>query len=231
MVTTAMKRYRVRTAEQAAHVGPTGATPIAAAELFGRQAPLVLEVGFGHGDFITATAAARPEHDVIGVEYDRLRVTKTAHKAARRGLTNLRLFQDEAWHFVHHRLEPGSIAQAYVLFPDPWPRRRHRRRRLLTRAFLLDLAWCLAPGARLTIASDRHDYAFQALSNVSTLPGLFVNRYQPAGYAFDIPTTVPTVFERHRKRAGCHIAYLAFERTTATAPPRVPYRYPGKEAQ
>lgn len=90
----------------------------------------------------------------------------------------------------------------------------------MTRSFLLDVAWTLAPGGRLIIASDTHNYAFQALWNCTTLPGLWQNRY-PGAYRFDIPTRFPTVFERHKKEEGCSICYLLLERTALAPPPRV----------
>jgi tRNA G46 methylase TrmB len=96
----------------------------------------------------------------------------------------------------------------------------------MNRSFLLDVAHALTPGGRLMIASDTHDYAFQALSNLTTMPGLWRSLY-PGGYRFDIPTRFPTVFERHKKAEGCSIAYVLAERTAEPAPPRAPYAHPG----
>ncbi len=222
MVTPGMRKYRVRSEAQAALVGTRGEEPVAPAALFGRTAPLRLEIGFGHGEFISAMASAHPDEDFLGVEYDPLRVTKTAHKCLKLGTPNVRLFSGEAHHFVRHRLPPACIHRAYILFPDPWPKPGHRRRRLMNRAFLLDLAYAMAPGGRLMFASDTHNYALQVLSQVTTLPGLWRSLY-PSGYRLDIPTRFPTLFERHKKEEGCTIAYVALERTTASAPARVPW--------
>lgn len=226
MVSSGMRRYRVRTDAQAGLVGPDGDGVLDPQALFGRRAPLRLEVGFGHGEFISGMAAAHRDEDFIGVEYDRLRVTKTAHKCLKAGVTNVRLFGGEAHAFVRHRLPPAAFHRAYILFPDPWPKPGHRRRRLMNRAFLLDVAHAMAPGGRLTIASDTHDYAFQALSNLTTMPGLWRSLH-PCGYRFDIATRFPTVFERHKKEEGCTICYLLMERTAEPAPPRAPYAHPG----
>lgn len=225
MVASGMKRYRHRTAEQAHLVGARSAEPIDPVALFGRRAPLRLEVGFGHGRFLSQLAAAHPGVDVLGVEQQDLRVTKTAHQSRKCGAGNVRLFWDDAHRFVRERIPARSLERVYVLFPDPWPKARHRRRRLLNRAFLIDVAWSLAPGGQLIIASDAHDYAFQALSNCSTMPGVWENRYRPQGYRFDIPTRFPTVFEQHKKAEGCRICYLMLERTDREAP--APTRYPG----
>jgi tRNA (guanine-N7-)-methyltransferase len=225
MVSTGMKRYRVRNEAQAALVGPPGDDLIDLAALFGAERaglPLRLEIGFGHGEFVSALAAAHPGELFVGVEQDPLRVTKTAHKCLKLGLTNVRLFNAEAHAFVRFRLPLARAHRAYILFPDPWPKAAHRRRRLLNRAFLLDLSHAVAPGGRLVIASDTHDYAFQALSNLTTIPGIWRSLY-PNGYRFDVPTRFPTVFERHKKEEGCSICYLLLERTAIGAVERAPW--------
>lgn len=232
MVKPGMRRYRVRTERQATLVGPRGDSKLDLDALFG-PAPagslLRLEIGFGHGEYLSALAAAHPDDRCIGVEHDDLRVTKTAHKCLKEGAVRVRLFADEAHRFVQRRLPPASVDRIYVLFSDPWPKPGHRRRRLLTRAFLLDLSWAARPGCRLVVASDTHEYALSCLSNLTTLPGLWRNLYLPAGYRFDIPTRFPTLFERHKKSEGCRIAYLHLERTDAVPPPRlalpVPHRH------
>ncbi len=223
MVTAGMRRFKVRTASQASLVGPEGDAPIAFDALFGRGGPVRFEVGTGHGEFISSLAAAHPAERLVGVEYDPLRVTKAAHKCLKLGVDNVRLFHGEAHRFVRFRLPAASVHRAYILFPDPWPKAGHRRRRLLTRSFLLDLSHAVAPGGRLVIASDTHEYAFQALSNLTTLPGLWRSLY-PNGYRFDIPTRFPTVFERHKNPEGCSLCYLLMERTATPAPERVPWR-------
>ena len=226
MVSTNMRRYRVRSDAQAELVGPDGADVLDPLALFGRRAALRLEVGFGHGEFISGMAAAHPDEDFIGIEYDPLRVTKTAHKCLKMGVANVRLFGGEAHTFVRQRLPAAVFHRAYILFPDPWPKPGHRRRRLMSRGFLLDVAHAMAPGGRLMIASDTHNYAFQALSNLTTMPGLWRSLY-PGGYRFDIPTRFPTVFERHKKAEGCTIGYVLMERTAEPAPARAPYARPG----
>ncbi len=221
MVAAGMRRYRVRSSAHATLVGPSGDDVVDPAALFpGHTGPLRLEIGCGHGEFISQLAAAHPAERFLGIEYDPLRVTKIAHKCLGLGADNVRVFQGEAHRFVHVRLPTASVDRIYILFPDPWPKPGHRRRRLMNRHFLHDLSRIAAPGCRLEIASDTHDYAFQALSNLTTLHGLWHNRF-PAGYAIDIPTRFPTVFERYKKSEGCTIAYLRLERTAVEAP-RVP---------
>ena len=225
MVTTGMKRYRIRNAQQASLVGPPGQEPLDLCTLFGDQAPrkLRVDIGFGHGEFIAEMASSHAEERFLGIEQSDLRVTKCAHKCLKAGAGNVRLFSDDAHHFVRYRLPVGSVSRAYLLFPDPWPKLAHRRRRLVTRDFLIDLSWAMAPGGRFAFASDTHNYTLQVLSNLTTVPGLWRDCYAPSGYRIDIATRVPTVFERHKKAEGCTIMYALVERTSAPAPQRLPW--------
>ena len=219
MVSPGMRRYRVRTATQAALVGPEQGV-VDPAALFGRQAPLRLEIGCGHGEFLAALAAAHPDEDCLGVEYDRLRVTKIAHKCVGAGALNARVFAGEAHAFVRDRLGNGLFRRIYVLFSDPWPKAGQRRRRLVNRAFLWELSRVAAPGCRLVFASDTHNYALGVLAHLTTLPGLWRSRL-PGGFAIDPPVRFPTVFERHKREEGCTIMHVAMERT-ATAIATIP---------
>jgi tRNA (guanine-N7-)-methyltransferase len=226
MVSTGMKRYRVRTATQATVIGDAGSSgPIDTRTLFGRVAPVRLDIGFGHGEFISQMAASHPEEDFLGVERIDIRVTKTAHKSTTiSDGGNIRLFHDEAHHFVRFRLAPAALRRAYLLFPDPWPRPKHRRRRLVNRSFLIDLAHAMEPGGVFLFASDTHNYAMQVLTQASIMTGIWEATFAPAGYRFDIPTRFPTVFERYKKAEGWSIAYVGLRRTSEPAPERVPWR-------
>lgn len=223
MVRSGMRRYRVRTDAQATLIGADRAR-LDIAALFGAPGLVRCEIGFGHGEFISQMAASHPSERFIGVDYDPLRATKTAHKSLKLEARNLRLFTDEAHRFVRFRLPPASLSRCYILFPDPWPKLGHRRRRLLNRSFLVDVTRAVAPGGRLIIASDTHNYAFQALSNLTTITGCWRNLYAPNGYRIDIPTRFPTTFEVHKKAEGDTICYLLLERTTAEPPPPVVWR-------
>jgi tRNA (guanine-N7-)-methyltransferase len=180
--------------------------------LFGRQAPLRLEIGFGHGEFLSAMAASHPEVDFLGVERQEIRVNKTAYKSAGLSATNVRLFQAEAHEFIQTSLPDACLERCYILFSDPWPKMSHRRRRLVNRAFLIDCARIMAPGGKLIFASDTHNYAMQVLSNAADLGHLWKNCYDPPGYRFNIPTRFPTTFEVHKKAEGWDIAYVCLQR-------------------
>ena len=224
MVSKGMRRYKQRTEKQAAFVGQWQPEDgqLDLAKLFGdrHNAPLRLEIGFGHGRFLSQLAEIHPDENFIGVEQNDLRVTKTAHKSAGLELDNIRLFTGEAHTFVRDALPEQSLDRAYVLFSDPWPKPKHRRRRLMNRAFILDMAWAIKPGGQLIIATDTHNYGLGVLSHASTLPGLFRNEYQPQGYRINILTRFPTVFEEHKKSEGCTIVYLKLTRSENAAPRR-----------
>lgn len=225
MVSKGMRRYKNRTADQAAFIAdPSSREPLDPEAVFGRMAPWRLELGFGHGEFISQLAEVHPDEDHVGVEHNELRVTKTAHKCHKAGLNNVHLSAGDAHTFLRYRVPPAILNRAYVLFSDPWPKMKHRRRRLINRAFLLDMAWAMAPGGKLMIASDTHNYALGVLSHLSTLPGLWRYDYAPQGYRFNIPTRFPTLFERYKKEEGCAIAYVLVTRTDQAPAPRVAMR-------
>lgn len=208
-----MRRYRRTTTDEDALIGEGGDVPIVPGDAFGRAAPLRLEIGCGHGEFISQMAQVHPQTDFIGLEIDHLRVNKCAHKCLKLGARNVRLFAGDAAAFVR-RLPAAAFERIYILFPDPWPKAAHRRRRLVNRAFLLELSRVAAPGCRFVFASDTHNYAMQVLANVSTIPGLWRSLH-PAGYRIDVPVRFETVFERHKRAEGCTICNLQFERTSA----------------
>ena len=219
MVATGMRRYRERKPEQERLIlEPDG--PLDPQAIFGRRAPLRLEIGFGHGRFLSQMAAAHPDENFLGIEAQPIRVTKTAHWSNKRGADNVRLICGDANRLLSRIIPAASVHRLYILFPDPWPKQRHRRRRLVNRRFLLALTRCVAPGGRFIFASDTHNYAMQTLSNMSTLAsGLWTNNYAAdGGYRFNIPTRFPTVFEEHHKAVGNRIAYLMMTRSHLAMP-------------
>jgi tRNA (guanine-N7-)-methyltransferase len=133
--------------------------PLRWAELFGRDAPTDLEIGSGKGRFLLELAATHPDRNVVAVEraakYHRL----CCERAARRGLTNVRLIRTTAEDVLFRLLEPRSIANLYVLFPDPWPKKRHHKRRLFTPEVVDAMVDSLQPRGRILVKSDHEEYA------------------------------------------------------------------------
>ena len=126
--------------------------------IFGNDAPVELDLGAGDGGFALVYAAQHPEINLLAVERLLGRVRKIEKRAARAGLKNLRVLRLELGYTVRHLLPPGSISVAHILFPDPWPKRRHWPRRLVQPDFVRDLARALRPGGELRFTTDHAHY-------------------------------------------------------------------------
>ena len=146
--------------------------PLAAAELFGRALPLEVELGVGKGRFLIERAAAHPDAGFLGVERCPRYATMTAARATRRGLANLRVVRTTAEDLLFRCLGEASVAAVHVYFPDPWPKKRHLKRRLLTRANLERIAQVLLPGGLLRIKTDHAGYAATIAETLAAVPGL-----------------------------------------------------------
>ena len=151
---------------------PFSAEAIAPATVFGRQAPLVLEIGFGMGQATAQIAATQPQTDYLGVEVHAPGVGALLREIGERGLSNLRIVQHDAVEVLRQMLAPGSLAGVHIFFPDPWHKKRHHKRRLIQPTFVDLLASRLAPGGSLHCATDWQDYAEQMLAVLGACPGL-----------------------------------------------------------
>jgi tRNA (guanine-N7-)-methyltransferase len=155
---------------------------------FGRVAPLVVEIGSGTGDAVIQGALASPGTNFLAVEVYRPGLAVTVAKIVRHGLTNVRLVHADAMQVLEHMLGPGSAAEIWVFFADPWHKNRHHKRRLVTPEFAELTASRLAPGGTLRLATDWVDYARQ-MRDVLTACGSLTNPYaglvppQPEGAA------------------------------------------------
>jgi len=143
---------------------------IDAAAVFGRQAPLVVEIGFGMGETTAQIAAADPAHDFLGIEVYPAGVGSLLARIEAAGLRNLRIVQHDAVEVVRDMIAPGTLAGVHVFFPDPWPKKRHHKRRLIQPPFVALLASRLAPGGYLHCATDWEHYAVQMLDVLSREP-------------------------------------------------------------
>jgi tRNA (guanine-N7-)-methyltransferase len=131
---------------------------------FGRRAPRILEIGCGMGETTAAIAQARPEVDFIAVDVHRPGVGSLLRRLHGQHLGNVRVIAHDAVEVVAAMIAPASLAGIHVFFPDPWPKKRHHKRRLLKPAFVAELARRLAPGGRLHVATDWEDYAHEILA-------------------------------------------------------------------
>lgn len=128
------------------------------AAIFGRIAPLEVDLGCGDGSFITRLAAQSAERDFLGLEQLVGRVRSACKSVARQELTNVRIMRTDISHAVEHLLAPESVSAFYLLFPDPWPKRRHHRHRVVTERWLKLITRVLVDGGILQIATDHADY-------------------------------------------------------------------------
>lgn len=142
------------------------------AQLFGREAPLVLEIGFGMGETTATIAAAQPENNFLGVEVHTPGVGSLLKQINEQQLKNVRVIQHDAVEVVTRMIEPDTLAGIHIFFPDPWPKKRHHKRRLIQADFVRLLASRLRPGGYFHAATDWQEYAEQILAVLSAEPAL-----------------------------------------------------------
>ncbi len=177
--------------------------------VFGRRAPLVMEIGFGMGDATAAIAQGMPDTDFLGVEVHPPGVGALLKHIGDQGLHNVRIIQHDAVEVLEHVIAPGSLAGVHVFFPDPWHKKRHHKRRLIQPAFVRQLATRLAPGGRLHCATDWQPYAEQMLEVLSAEPLL---ENTAPGYAPRPAYRPLTKFENRGLKLGHEVWDLVFRR-------------------
>jgi tRNA (guanine-N7-)-methyltransferase len=182
-----------------------GAFQLDLAALFGRRAPLEVELGAGRGDFIIERAANAPERDFLAIELAASVARLMAARAGRRGLRNLRVLVADARTIVNLMLPAASVAAYHIYFPDPWPKARHEKHRMLTPAVVAGLVRTLAPGGLIHVASDVEQWA-DAMFAMLAAGGLVAAGEQPAGARF-------TGFARKYIGAGKPIHAATFRRS------------------
>jgi tRNA (guanine-N7-)-methyltransferase len=184
-------------------------TPLDLPVLFGRDAPLVLEIGSGMGDATAAMAAADTDRDYLAVEVHTPGIANLLALVEDRRLANVRVARGDALELLGRMLPPGRLDAVHVFFPDPWPKVRHHKRRLLQPTHVPVLRAALRPGGVLHCATDWEPYAAAMLRALSADPEL-ANLHD--GYA-PRPTHRPrTRFERRAERAGRPVFDLLFRR-------------------
>jgi tRNA (guanine-N7-)-methyltransferase len=186
---------------------PYSAAPLDVEAAFGRQAPLVLEIGFGMGDATAQIARARPETDFLGVEVHTPGVGALLKRIDEQQLTNLRIVQHDAVEVLDHMIAPDSLAGVHIFFPDPWHKKKHNKRRPVQPPFVAKLVTRLAPGGYLHCATDWQPYAEQMLEVLSAEPGL---RNSAQGYAPKPDYRPLTKFENRGLKLGHGVWDLVF---------------------
>ncbi len=173
--------------------------------LFSRSGPITLEIGFGHGEVLLHEAEAFAQHNVLGIEVYRPALCSVLRAADQRDLGNVRVICGDAA-LLLPRFPSRSLHQVRILFPDPWPKRRHWKRRLLQDRFIAECARCLTPGGLLHLATDWPDYAKQ-IERVVEQAACWQSRP-------DVPGRPKTHFEQRGLRLGHAVWERAFECTS-----------------
>lgn len=176
---------------------------------------LVVDIGFGRGEFLIDAARKEPHRVFVGIERSYKRTLKMARRLARFDIANVRLVEAAAERAIVDFFPPESIAAAWINFPDPWPKARHARRRLVQPAFVGDLAARLAPGGVVHLATDDRDYAMQfaeVLAGESRLENVFA----PDAFRSEFAGRIRTAYELEWLAQGRSFHYFTYRRTDSS---------------
>lgn len=181
------------------------------AALFGRVAPLEVEIGSGKGLFLAAAAAASPERDFLGSEIAAKYAAHAAARAVKRGLANVRIVHGDAARLIGEKLPDACAAAVHVYFPDPWWKKRHHKRRLMRESVVRDIERVLAPGGRLHFWTDVEEYfrrTIESIQHVTRLAGPFAVGERAAEHDLDYRTH----FERRMRLHGLAVQRSEFRK-------------------
>ena len=179
--------------------------------LFGNEASVIMEIGFGNGDATWRMAQAHPEENYLGVEVHQPGVGRLLLNMAQQGIANIRIANDDAVKFLRERVPEESLNGVRIYFPDPWPKKRHHKRRLIQSSFIELLASRMCKGALIHLATDWEPYAVHILEVMQSSQS-FVNA-SPRGDFCDQPDWRPqTKYERRGEGLGHNVRDLLFKR-------------------
>lgn len=184
--------------------------------VYGRYAPLLIEIGFGGGHFLVDWAKQRPDANLLGLEISLPSLQKGEKKIRQAGLTNVRLVQGSAQLLLQALCVPASIAEIFINFPDPWRKEKHTHRRLISDDFLHLAATRLVPGGLLDIATDHADYAQWITTRLERTP-YFTSR-RPTTFITEDNTRLRTKYESIALAAGRTCHYYKWRRNETPAP-------------
>ena len=184
--------------------------PLDLDRLFDRNAPKILEIGFGMGETTAAIAQSHPENDYLGIEVHTPGVGALLKRIAELGLSNVRLIQHDAVEVLQYMIAPQTLDGVHVFFSDPWPKKRHHKRRLVQGPLIALLASRMKPGAYLHLATDWEEYALHMLEVLCAEPAL---ANTAAGFAERPATRPQTKFEQRGLKLGHGVWDLLFRKT------------------
>jgi tRNA (guanine-N7-)-methyltransferase len=190
-------------------ISPSELTDLSA--VFGRTAPKYIEIGFGMGASLAASALANPDIDYLGIEVHQPGVGRLLAQLAQQNSHNARVVIADAVDVVRQFIPPQSVAAIFILFPDPWPKKRHHKRRLIQADFAKLLCHVLEPGGRLFVATDWEDYAQHILAVLDATPGL-MNVAGTGCYAPRPAERPATKFEQRGLRLGHRVRDFVYRK-------------------
>lgn len=177
--------------------------------IFGRNAKRTLEIGFGNGETLAELARTHPEEDFLGVEVHRPGIGRLLMTLEAEPIKNVRVVCADAAEVLHHNIPDASLDTVLIYFPDPWPKKRHHKRRLLQPEFVTLVAYKLKSGGRFLLATDWPDYAGHMLT-VLAQSSDFINAASGGGYVPRPAERPPTKFERRGLSLGHAVYNLGF---------------------
>ena len=213
-----LRQGRVSNAQRRAHDTllpkfgiPYAPHPIDLDRAFGRSAPKVAEIGFGMGETTATIAAQHPENDYLGIEVHTPGVGSLLKRIAELNLTNVRIIQHDAVELLQNMIAPEALDAVHIFFPDPWPKKRHHKRRIIQPESVALFAQKLKRGGVLHLATDWEEYAQHMLAVVSAEPAL-INRAGEGAFAERPESRPSTKFERRGQRLGHRVWDLVLEK-------------------
>ncbi len=193
-------------------------SPVSWPDLFGNNHPVELEVGSGKGLFLVNEASRHPERNYLGIELAHKYARKAAERVAKRGLINVRVISGDARRFLNALVPPASLRALHIYFPDPWWKKRHKKRKVFTDAFVSDVARALAPGGDFWIATDVEGY-FEEMKEILERHPEFLRLPDPEPAPPEHDLDYLTNFERKYRLEGRPIHRAHCRRTGPNEPP------------
>lgn len=187
-------------------------SPLDLGRLFGNRRPVFLEIGFGNGEILAEMASRHPGHNYLGIEVHRPGVGHLLIRLEENGCDNVRLIRHDAVEVVQSMLPSAALSGVYLLFPDPWHKKRHHKRRILQPGFVAELARVIHPGGFLHLATDWKDYAEHMLATLEANRESFRNQAGPGNYSPRPVDRSRTKFEQRGVRLGHDVWDLIFTR-------------------
>jgi tRNA (guanine-N7-)-methyltransferase len=183
--------------------------PLEMQDVLNNTNELALEIGFGDGDFLIQMAKETPHLNYVGIEIKRSRFRSAVNNLLKRKINNVKLLNMDAMIALDEVFKPGTFIEVYINFPDPWPKDRHKKHRIINNLFLDKLSKIMKPGGLLEIASDHREYVEHMLT-VFNENGRFKNMFQSPGYTNRLTRRPLTKYEIEYRMEGREIFYLTY---------------------